>query len=41
MTVLVERDPLLPFWIGSLFGAAIASTIVCVVLQLAFVCSTT
>jgi hypothetical protein len=41
MSVLVERDASLPFWIGSLFGVAVASTIASLVLQFGVVCSAT
>lgn len=39
MSVLVERDASLPFWIGSLLGVAVASTIASFVLQFGVVCS--
>jgi len=38
MSVPVERDPSLPFWIGSLFGVAVASTLASFVLQLGTMC---
>ncbi len=39
MSVLVERDASLPFWIGTLFGVAVASTIASFVLHFGVVCS--
>jgi hypothetical protein len=41
MSVLIERDASLPFWIGSLFGVAVASTLLSFVLQFGVVCSGT
>jgi hypothetical protein len=41
MSVLVERDASLPFWIGSLFGVAVATTIASLILHFGVVCAAT